>query len=149
VTKEMKELIETARDVLGICDAQISVTSHSYYTRLNDALDAAERALEQQRQTYDDLWKALEESVKLQSHYAVLLNHWDGGERIQFGSATEWVGRLVYTGTIRREPPTPPMAEPAHKYRAIRRKQNLPAKEISNPPIGEDYLNSTVKDEQN
>jgi hypothetical protein len=41
-----------------------------------------------------ELVKALEESVKLQSHYAVLLNGWDGGQRRPFGSAAEWLERL-------------------------------------------------------
>jgi hypothetical protein len=38
---------------------------------------------------------ALEESVKLQSHYAMLLNMWDGGERMQFDSAQVWLDRLA------------------------------------------------------
>lgn len=37
---------------------------------------------------------ALEESVKLQSHYAGLLNDYDGGWRMQFKSALEWIERL-------------------------------------------------------
>lgn len=39
---------------------------------------------------------ALEESVKLQSHYANLLNMHDGGQRMQFKSGDEWVKRLAY-----------------------------------------------------
>jgi hypothetical protein len=37
---------------------------------------------------------ALEESVKLQSHYAVLLNAYDGGLRLAFESADDWIARL-------------------------------------------------------
>jgi hypothetical protein len=37
---------------------------------------------------------ALEESVKLQSHYAALLNQYDGGERIAFANAAAWIERL-------------------------------------------------------
>jgi len=37
---------------------------------------------------------ALERSVKLQSHYAKLLNMYDGGERLQFATAQEWIARL-------------------------------------------------------
>jgi len=37
---------------------------------------------------------ALEESVKLQSHYAGLLNQYDGGRRLQFKNAGEWIERL-------------------------------------------------------
>ena len=40
------------------------------------------------------LREALEESVKLQSHYAGLLNMYDDGKRIQFGSAQVWLDRL-------------------------------------------------------
>ena len=43
---------------------------------------------------YDELWYALEESVKLQSHYANLLNIYDNGQRIQFENANEWLMRL-------------------------------------------------------
>lgn len=43
---------------------------------------------------YDELWYALEESVKLQSHYAELLNIYDNGQRIKFANATEWLIRL-------------------------------------------------------
>ena len=39
--------------------------------------------------------EALEESIKLQSHYAGLLNTWDGGERLIFASAVEWLKRLA------------------------------------------------------
>ena len=42
----------------------------------------------------DQLEEALKESVKLQSHYAKLLNMYDGGERMQFNNADEWVDRL-------------------------------------------------------
>jgi hypothetical protein len=37
---------------------------------------------------------ALDEIVKLQAHYAKLLNDYDGGERIAFGGAQEWMDRL-------------------------------------------------------
>ena len=37
---------------------------------------------------------ALDESVKLQAHYAVSLNTWDGGERIVFKTTDEWLARL-------------------------------------------------------
>lgn len=40
---------------------------------------------------------ALEKSVKLQSHYAGLLNQYDGGERMVFESADDWVKRLFET----------------------------------------------------
>jgi hypothetical protein len=43
---------------------------------------------------YDELYHALEESIKLQSHYAELLNMHDGGQRKQFKDAKEWLQRL-------------------------------------------------------
>lgn len=37
---------------------------------------------------------ALKESVKLQSHYAKLLNMYDGGERMPFENAEVWIARI-------------------------------------------------------
>jgi hypothetical protein len=42
-----------------------------------------------------ELIEALERSVKLQSHYAWLLNQYDGGNRIGFVNADEWLQRLA------------------------------------------------------
>ncbi len=44
------------------------------------------------------LRNALEKSVKLQSHYAELLNMYDGGARMQFASADDWIKRLNENG---------------------------------------------------
>jgi hypothetical protein len=44
--------------------------------------------------TPEEIWNALEESVKLQSHYATLLNQHDGGERTTFADAHAWIQRL-------------------------------------------------------
>jgi len=41
------------------------------------------------------LVEALEESVKLQSHYAGILNDYDGGKRLQFADAQAWLDRLT------------------------------------------------------
>jgi len=41
-----------------------------------------------------ELIHALEESLVLQSHYAKLLNQYDGGERIAFDSPKAWIERL-------------------------------------------------------
>lgn len=49
------------------------------------------------------LQSALDESVKLQSHYAVLLNTHDGGQRIIFQSAQAWLDRLA---ALRTQVPT-------------------------------------------
>lgn len=37
---------------------------------------------------------ALEESIKLQSHYAQLMNQIDGGHRREFKDGDEWMKRL-------------------------------------------------------
>jgi hypothetical protein len=52
-----------------------------------------------------DLRRALDESLKLQAHYAKLLNMWDGGDRLIFESAEEWIERtkiLKYPGVFER-----------------------------------------------
>lgn len=49
------------------------------------------------------LLKALEESVKLQSHYAELLNIYDGGRRLKFKTAADWIRRLIKTGTLEKD----------------------------------------------
>ena len=46
---------------------------------------------------YDKLITALEKSLKLQSHYAYLLNMYDGGTRIQFENSEKWIERLKKT----------------------------------------------------
>ena len=48
----------------------------------------------------ENLRVALEESLKLQSHYASLLNMHDGGRRIGFSSVAAWIARLRETGTL-------------------------------------------------
>ena len=45
------------------------------------------------------LMGGLSESVKLQSHYAGLLNQYDGGARLQFKDAEEWIARLAMLAT--------------------------------------------------
>lgn len=44
--------------------------------------------------TKEQLFRSLEELVKLQSHYAELLNMHDGGERHPFKDAEEWIKRV-------------------------------------------------------
>lgn len=50
--------------------------------------------VDQLRHENEKLKVALAESVKLQSHYAGLLNIWDGGKRMTFKTAREWLERL-------------------------------------------------------
>lgn len=42
----------------------------------------------------NELHHALAESLKLQSHYAELLNGYDGGKRMTFATPEEWLARL-------------------------------------------------------
>lgn len=44
----------------------------------------------------EELRTALDELIKLQAHYAKLLNMHDGGQRHPFASADEWIERLRY-----------------------------------------------------
>jgi hypothetical protein len=44
---------------------------------------------------------ALKESLKLQIHYAELLNMHDGGRRRIFNTIDDWLDRLVETGIIK------------------------------------------------
>jgi hypothetical protein len=49
---------------------------------------------------HDEIYQlqvALDESVKLQSHYAGILNDYDGGKRVQFANREEWIDRLIVT----------------------------------------------------
>ena len=40
------------------------------------------------------LERVLEQSLQLQSHYGELLNTWDGGQRLAFKDAADWIARL-------------------------------------------------------
>ena len=55
------------------------------------------------------IFAALEESVKLQSHYAALLNQYDGGKRMTFRNADEWILRLQETKKAEANPMNEPM----------------------------------------
>jgi hypothetical protein len=67
----------------------------SKLTAYKHAIEARQSALLASRQEEIERVKAgLIESVKLQSHYAELLNMHDGGQRIAFKDADEWIERL-------------------------------------------------------
>jgi len=44
----------------------------------------------------EELIHALKESLKLQSHYAGLLNMYDNGRRMQFDTTEKWINRLRF-----------------------------------------------------
>jgi len=50
--------------------------------------------------TPKEIWNALGESLKFQSHYAVLLNQLDGGERMTFDDPHAWIQRLREVKTV-------------------------------------------------
>lgn len=64
---------------------------------LKEAIEAGKKRRE------EELLTALTESLRLQAHYAQLLNMHDGGQRREFHTVDEWMARLVETGTIKRE----------------------------------------------
>lgn len=61
------------------------------------------KGLEMLKRQHKILRDALEKSVKLQSHYAKLLNMYDGGERMSFDSADKWIERLREVEEVNHE----------------------------------------------
>ena len=59
--------------------------------RLQNAVETLVEVVEER----DRLKAALDESVRLQSHYAMLLNMYDGGKRIEFANSEAWLARLA------------------------------------------------------
>lgn len=55
----------------------------------------AAREIEKLRNQLEIVTLGLRESVKLQSHYAGLLNIYDGGQRTVFQSSGQWLLRLA------------------------------------------------------
>lgn len=49
----------------------------------------------------ETLQAALMESLILQSHYAAILNAYDGGERLTFATPKEWIERLRSVGKLK------------------------------------------------
>ena len=67
----------------------------------SDELDKLSDSETEQWEAYGArLQKALDESVKLQAHYANLINMHDGGQRRVFKTSDEWIARLEETGTL-------------------------------------------------
>lgn len=76
------------------CDGKGGVETTMSTERMGEIIDRATTEIEKDVRVIAKLRRALEESVKLQSHYALLLNSQDGGRRMQFASADEWLARL-------------------------------------------------------
>lgn len=94
-----KRTISAATGAVGICkggeDGDVCPNDGTPLRRI-----MWKEAYEQCAETQHELMLALIESVKLQSHYAVLLNMHDGGERKQFPCVADWIQRLKECGTI-------------------------------------------------
>lgn len=74
--------------LIGAGDKRALRVSVEHYAWLSKDRIAARRDAD------DELRQALEESVKLQTHYADLLNMHDGGSRLTFTDADAWLARL-------------------------------------------------------
>jgi hypothetical protein len=87
------------------------------------AIELIAAALQSERSAATDkARRALEESVKLQSHYAALLNDYDGGKRLTFASADEWIARLEKIAALTPQNPgaaTPESEPPPHRTPAM------------------------------
>lgn len=73
------------------CSVKGRRTAHQAFLELDSMEGRALAAEERVKQ----LRSALERSVNLQSHYASLLNVYDGGKRMQFADADAWLARLA------------------------------------------------------
>lgn len=62
--------------------------------RRQQIIELYERQLAARDADVGRLWDALAESVKLQAHYASLLNMHDGGQRLIFPTVEAWLARL-------------------------------------------------------
>jgi len=60
----------------------------------HEEIDLLGREIEGLNDQCNELEAALRESLKLQSHYAALLNDYDGGKRMGFSSVEAWLNRL-------------------------------------------------------
>lgn len=65
--------------------------------RANERWRRAKIECQQVEDEFRKVGDALDELVKLQAHYAMLLNAHDGGNRHQFRSGAEWIARLAVT----------------------------------------------------
>jgi hypothetical protein len=64
------------------------VSEHEY------TKEQLEAFLEEAHKELDFMSEALVEAVKLQCHYAMLLNQYDGGHRTPFASVADFLARL-------------------------------------------------------
>lgn len=65
-----------------------------FFSKTLTFLDCKFLKIKNMKYKKEELLIALEESLKLQAHYAKILNEYDNGERIIFENTEEWVNRL-------------------------------------------------------
>ena len=86
-----KHLVETSNLSFNLCAGNLSF----------NLCEGHNKAWQEEATTIKELHEALRESVRLQAHYAELLNMHDGGERIVFKSVEDWIDRLKKIGRIK------------------------------------------------
>lgn len=79
--KDFKRTLE--KRVENLTEDEIDVAARHLYVDIAHSYNSPSKIM-----------RALEESVKLQSHYATLLNTHDGGNRLVFNSTMEWMDRI-------------------------------------------------------
>lgn len=79
-----------SEDVVAELDRWLAVWSSHFGGTQSVDMEVVQRA----RDEIVALREALDESVKLQRHYALSLNDYDGGRRIAFESRKAWMDRL-------------------------------------------------------
>jgi len=105
--------IDRAAAELGECAALCLVLERNRVVRERSQITtnrgirlfSAPAIAEQMRRDREDAERqaeALDESVKLQSHYAALLNMHDGGKRMVFANSEEWMNRLKSIDSARK-----------------------------------------------
>ncbi len=80
----------------GRCNVACSITDTYQFDDRSVCVECLQEEI-------DEVLKALDDSVKLQSHYARLLNIYDDGRRLTFKDAAEWLERLRYCREINGE----------------------------------------------
>lgn len=85
----VQRLYDLVRYARGYLFDNELITQTEYDALVATGSDSARRL-----ERYDEIRLALEKSIELQSHYAKLLNQFDGGERLLFVNADAWLKRL-------------------------------------------------------
>ena len=93
---------ELTRMSFTTADMNIALKLNEVIEKVNLITEVMNKGVEEMNQI-KLLESALWESLKLQSHYAKLLNQYDGGSRMTFNSVHKWITRLQNIGTIPKD----------------------------------------------